>query len=182
LPEPSLSDAGVTFEKPCKEVGMELLANGTGAVWFQQREAPTIRYTSGLAIYEEGLVGGRWIGRYWSDTGFVEPERNLSWLEKAAFIPQQTAGLDLAAFALEVGGQSLHFGWEVLDMSVEPAPRERYHAIMHLRSTIIPVEVRVHTLTDNTGFFERWLDVSNQGSEPLALGAVWPWSRLSCNL
>jgi alpha-galactosidase len=157
---------------------MELLEEGAGAIRFQQSEMPMARYTSGLAIYEEGLVGGRWIGRYWSGTGFVEPERNLSWLEKAAFTPQQTAGLDLAAFGLEVSGQSLHFGWEVVDMRVEPALRENYHAIVQLRSRIMPVQVQVHTFTDNTGIFVRRLDITNHGTEPLALGAVWPWSGL----
>jgi alpha-galactosidase len=157
---------------------MGLLEERARAVRFQRAEMPVVRYTSGLAIHEEALVDGRWIGRYWSDTGFVEPERNLSWLEKAAFTPQQSAGLDLAAFGLELGGQSLHFGWEVIDMSVEPAPRQRDHAIVQLRSSILPVQVHVHTLIDDTGIFERWLEITNQGSDPLALGSVWPWSGL----
>ncbi len=50
---------------------------GFAAVRLGTADAPLARYTSGLTIHEEALVGGRWIGRYWQATGYVESEYQL---------------------------------------------------------------------------------------------------------
>jgi alpha-galactosidase len=140
---------------------------------------PKARYTSGLTVYEEALVGGRWVGRYWQSAGFVEPESRLGWVEANALAPADIAGLDLAAFGLEVDGQSLHFGWELVRLAAaEPSRPASKHAVVELRSTLRPIVVEVHTEADGTGFLARWLVIKNTGSRPAALGAVWPWSGL----
>ncbi len=139
-------------------------------------DPPAIRYTSGLTCYDEALIDGRWVGRYWSGKGFVEPQRLLNWIPPAARAPDATAGLDLAAFGLEVDGQSLHYGWELVETAERaPARPGTRHAAVVLRSTLLPITVQVHTETDGTGFLTRWLDITNDGDCPVALGAAWPW-------
>jgi alpha-galactosidase len=134
-------------------------------------------YMSGLTIFDESLIHGRWISRYWAANGFVAPERDLTWLAENAVKPVKTAGLDLHAFWLEVDGQALHFGWELAGMTVEPA-ESGSHACVELRSTLRPISVRVHTVSDGTGFFARWLEITNTGDRPAALSAVSPLSGM----
>lgn len=137
------------------------------------------RYISGLMMYEESMYWDRWIGRHWTPSGYVEFDFHLNWVEQAAHTPARTAGLDLAAFALEVDGQSLHFGWKLERMAEAPAscPGSR-HAVVTLRSTLRPFTVEVHTEVDGTGFLCRWLRITNTGGKPSAMGAVWPMSGL----
>ena len=138
---------------------------------------PGVCYVSGLTVYDEMLIGGRWIGRYWASNGFIEHEQSLEWATEAAYWPMATVGIDLHAFGLEVDGQSLHFGWE-LDTIETTTNDGACHTVVKLRNSIRPISVDVHTELDGTGFLTRWLAVSNTGENPAALGAVWPWSGL----
>jgi alpha-galactosidase len=137
------------------------------------------RYDSGLTIHEEALVGGRWVGRYWCGNGFPETEQRSRWVSRAALAPQETAGIDLASFGLEMDGQSLHWGWELEGMEETPAGRAGSRAAaVRLRSTLLPVSLTVHTEVDGTGFLCRRLSITNTGPRPAALGHVWVWSGL----
>lgn len=157
----------------------ERLDQAHSAILIRRQPYPTVRYTSDLTIYDEALIDGRWIGRYWSGHGFVEPERLLGWEKDAAHTPQPTSGLDLAAFELEIDGQSLHFGWELVQAGEVEATRSGVrHGVVELRSTLRPITVQVHTEVDGSGILTRRLAISNQGQQPAALGAVWPWSGL----
>ena len=53
-------------------------------------EEPGVRLHSGLAVCDEGLVGGRWVNRYWLSTGMVKPEFHLV-MERAAIEQIQKA-------------------------------------------------------------------------------------------
>ncbi|MCC7352790.1 MAG: alpha-galactosidase [Anaerolineae bacterium] len=139
---------------------------------------PGFCYMSGLTIFDEALIKGRWIGRYWTASGFVVPERDLTWLTDNVVKPVKTAGLDLHAFWLEVDGQALHFGWELAGQQVEPGAKGGSHGWVELRSTVRPVSVRVHTESDGTGFFTRWLEITNTGERPAALNSVCPFAGL----
>jgi len=146
-----------------------------GYVNFVAREGPypSFCYTSGLTVYDEALIDGRLISRYWSCSGFIEPEYNLKEAAKIAHAPDATAGIDPRSFGLEADGQSLHFGWKLGDIRRDPK-----HAVIELESTLRPIAVRIHTQADGTGFLTRWLEIVNRGSEPSAIGAVWPWSGI----
>jgi alpha-galactosidase len=144
---------------------------------FPSDGASVARYTSGLTVYDEALISGRWVGRYWSGKGFIEPERLLRWVEPNVHAPVATAGLDMASFEIEVDGQSLHFGWELVSTRQEPSTRAGHpHGIVALKSTLLPLDVQVHTEVDGTGFLTRWLSITNRADHPMALGAAWPWS------
>lgn len=145
----------------------------------QAEGGPRARYDSGLTIHEEALAGGRWIGRYWSDAGFAETEARLAWLVPNAHSPQETAGLDLGAFGLEMDGCSLHYGWEPAGMEEGAGSRPHMRrALVRLRSTLRPVSLAVSTETDGTGFLMRRLSVTNTGDRPAAMGALWVWAGL----
>src|SRR5262249_39765152 len=56
-----------------------------------------VRYTSGKTIYVEGLVDGRWVGRYWTADGRIN-------------VPYELYADD--AFGIEVNHLSLSRGWK----------------------------------------------------------------------
>jgi len=156
---------------------MQSTSNGHTDLYFGTGDELTARYTSGLTIHEEALIDGRWVGCYWVGTGFVEARKWHRWVQRAAHVPKQNAGLDLAAFYLEVDGQALHWGWELVRRAEEPASQPHCrHAVVELRNTLRPVTVQVHTEVDGTGLIVRWLQITNTGSVPAALGDVWPLS------
>lgn len=128
-----------------------------------------IRYTSGLTIYDEALVGGRLLGRYWAADGFVEVE------ETAADMASR-AGAPTHAFTLELDGQALHFGWGFLGVrELEPERPGTRHVVVELEHALRPARVRVHTVLDGGPVLVRWLEVANAGQRPAALAAVAPW-------
>ena len=158
---------------------MEPMRAGFAGLYFHTDKWPTVRYTSGLTVHEEALIDGRWLGLYWAGAGFVEPPSRLQWVERAAHVPKMTAGLDLAAFSLELDGQALHWGWELVGMAEAPTGNAfSRHGVVELRSTLRSVRVEVHTEVDGTGFLVRWLRITNEGPAPAALGDVWPLSGL----
>jgi alpha-galactosidase len=153
--------------------------NLTSKIVVRNEPNPGLTYMSDLTIYDEELINGRWIGRYWSSNGFVKREESLEWIKDNVFAPSSTTGIDLHSFGLEISGQSLHFGWELKDIEVKSPENENIkQAIVKLKSTIWPVEVFLYTEIDGTGFLTRWLKIRNMSDKPGALNAVWPWSGL----
>lgn len=153
---------------------------GQHAIFTRQSPQSGARYTSGLAIYDEALIEGRWVGRYWAANGFVSNERDLAWIAESAIKPARAAGLDLHSFWLEVDGQALHFGWELDEIEI-PGVSETSgisQLSICLKSTLRPITVRVRTASDGSGFFTRWLEITNRSEQPAALGAVAPLSGL----
>lgn len=131
-----------------------------------------VRYTTGLTIYDEALIAGRWVGRYLAANGFAEVEENV------------VAGLDLAhqahlptqAFDLTIDGQAMHFGWRMVETGEQPPDRPgTRHAVVTLAHLLRPVVVRIHTVLDGGPVLERWLEITNTGEQPAALVAVAPW-------
>ncbi|MBI5831715.1 MAG: alpha-galactosidase [Armatimonadetes bacterium] len=145
---------------------------------FRTEPSPGLLCTSGLTLHDEALIDGRWVGRYWQGAGYVEPERLLGWIPEAAHVPRTTAGLDLAAFGLEVDGQSLHFGWEFVGYHDDGPGR----GTVELRSTLRPITISLHTEVDGTGLLTRWLSITNTSDAPAALGAVWPYAGIALRL
>lgn len=136
---------------------MDITALGT--------ETHDIRFVSGHTVYVEGLVNGKWSGRYWSAGGRINVPYELS--------------AD-AAFDLKIGDNDISSGWEWVGCHEEPhLQRGARHFVVELRNTLEPISLRVHTVLDGTPILERWLEVTNTGKAPLAISRVFPWtSRL----
>ncbi len=146
-------------------------------IGFPSDGSTTARYTSGLTVYDESLIDGRFIGRYWSGKGFIEPERLLRWVGENVHGPTVGAGIDMAAFGIEVDGQSLHFGWKLTGTSQgKSIGAGKVHGIVSLTHTLLPLDVDIHTEVDGTGFLTRWLSLTNRADHAVGLGAVWPLS------
>lgn len=136
----------------------------------------TIRYTSGLTIYDEALIDGRWKGRYWAANGWSE-------VEALAAATASRDDMPAHAFALTVDGQALHFGWRVADVSEAEVPRAgQRHVVVALAHQLRPITVHVHTLLDGSPVLTRWLEITNTGAQVAALGEVVPWRGVLIHL
>lgn len=144
-----------------------VLAAGTGYTDIAQLGGSdhTVRYTSGDAVYVEGLVNGVWTGRYWNAGGRINVPYELT---------------SDKAFELRSGPLDLSSGWNWVGAHEEPrSPGGARHFVVELANSKAPLTVLIHTLLDGTPIFERWLEIHNTGDKPLGLTTVNPWtSRL----
>ncbi len=107
------------------------------------------------------------MGRSWNGAGYINAWEDVRLDPTKHPTPQ--------AFWLEVDGQLLGSHWEWVGFE----RAERTHglqATVTLRHTVRPITIQVHTLLDGTPVLTRWLDITNTGERPAALGAASPWS------
>ncbi len=128
---------------------------------------PRIGYRTALAAYEESLIKGRFVGLLWNAAGYLN-----AW-EERPFDPDTHPTPQ--AFWLEIDGQLLasHWEWAGFDQKGED---KGLHAVVTLRHRVRPVTVAVHMFLDGTPVMTRWLEITNTGTQPAALGAAFPWS------
>ena len=127
----------------------------------------TLGYRTALVGYEESLIRGRFVARSWNAAGYLNAWDDVRMDPDTHPTPQ--------SFWLEVDGQLLASHWEWVDLEKREEDKG-LHAIVTLRHSVRPVTVRVHTLLDGTPIMTRWLEVTNTGTQPAALGAACPWS------
>ena len=145
--------------------------------FYQAGNRPTARYVSASAVYEEALEHGRWIGLYWSATGQVQRDNLIPGLP----------GLDslrrpLHTFELEIDGQSLHNRWDMVKSSRRPGSRPgTSEAVVELKHQVRPITVKVVTRLDGSPVLVRYLEITNTGKKPAALGSISPWSGVLWN-
>lgn len=134
-----------------------------------------VRYLSGLSVYEEALVDGRWIGRYWSTNGRIRPDMFVNGVNHEA-----VQNLPIEAFDLEIDGQVLQSYWEWVDarVDVEAGEHEVRHVAVALRHTVRPILIVVHTRLDGTAVLTRWLEIRNLGHQSAGLARVQPFAGL----
>lgn len=126
-------------------------------------------YRTGLAVYEESLYDGKFIGRGWNGAGFVNFYQD-SKMKVDDNQPQQ-------AFGLEIDGQFLGSGWEWngIEKNVDQKRPECLHVVVALKHSVRPVAVKVHTKLDGTAILTRWLEIQNIGDHPAAIAAADTW-------
>ncbi len=147
------------------------------ATALQVEDFPMVRFDSGLLTYQEALLDGQYLvvntsamGRPRSRDGIWLSYRGGAWASR----PQR---LRQTAFYLEADGQLLNDHWEWCSAEEVAAARAGCReAVVTLRHSLRPLEVRVHTLLDGTQFLTRWLEITNLGNVPCALAQVFPWS------
>lgn len=111
-------------------------------------------YHSDKIIYVERFWDGRLIAASFQDTGIPFHPRDE---EK-----------DIAAFDLQIDGESLYFGWEIVSAVIsknEDVPETR----MTLRHSLKPVELDIVTKACGDGFFRRQMKLHNI-SESISCG------------
>lgn len=127
---------------------------------------PTFTYRSALAVYQESLIGGQFVGRGWNASGGTNPEYER--VDPARHPAPQ-------AFWVELDGQLLRSHWALVGHRQWEEARG-LRVVVELRHTVRPVAVRVHTLLDGTPILTRWLEVENLSERPAPLSAAFPWS------
>ena len=129
------------------------------------RPAPNAgaRYSSELTIYDEGLLDGRLVGRYWSPIGRLRAEKEM----KAAEYASPWAD----AFLIEIGGNAVRPQWNWVGAKTQGAT-----TVVELQHASEPLRVRVHTKRDGTPVLMRWLEITNTSDKPLPLSGLAPFS------
>ena len=85
------------------------IAKGYSKVFVLDTPTHDVRYVSDQVVYVEGLVDGRWVGRYWSAGARIN-------------VPYELINDD--AFELIIGGRPLTNGWRWVGAHEEP-PTDR---------------------------------------------------------
>ncbi len=135
---------------------------------------PGVRYLSSSTVYEEVLFHTRFIGLYWSATGYVQGENVIPWL-----LELNPLAYHLQAFELVIDGQQLHNRWEWVGASRrEGKVKGTVEGVVELCHQVRPVKVRVITRLDGTPFLVRYLEITNTGKEPAGLSKVSPFSGM----
>jgi alpha-galactosidase len=142
------------------------------AVQIRTKPDPGVTYRSGLTIYDESLIDGRLVGRYWSSTGTIKPPRHLL-EEQAAFNLLPTA-----AFQLRVGDHVLDGGWRWVTARQTPGTGVNRQVTIELGHEAHPIGVAVHTSLDGSPFLIRRLELSNKSDRPISLSRLAPFSGL----
>jgi len=127
--------------------------------------AVEVRYTTERTVYLEGLVDGCWSGRYWSCDGRL----NVAYERSSE-----------PAFRLALDGEEVADGWRFAHLSEEPAQDGAKHAVVELTHPARQVRVKVHTLLDGSPVITRWLEIFNDGTKPVAITQVRPWTTWLC--
>lgn len=137
-------------------------------VYYQPGEDPVFCYRSGLAVYEEGLVRGAFVSRGYNPAGYP-----LNTLTNCPTRIDPKKFDEPFAFRLEINGVCLGYDLKFVDFSTEKTEKN-LHAVITLESTLLPVQVKVHTLLDGTAMFTRWLEIENRSREPMRISRLAP--------
>jgi alpha-galactosidase len=131
---------------------------------------PMIRFDAGASVYQEVLINGQYLGAGMSAMGLARA-RSQIWSDlhggAASFAPLRRWQ---NAFEVEVDGQRLVDGWELIDHADEGA-----EAVVCLRHPQRSIGVEVRTAVGDTPFLARRLVIRNEGERPCALSRVQPW-------
>jgi alpha-galactosidase len=139
----------------------------------QREEGPGVRYRSGLTIYDEALVDGRLVGRYWSASGSIKPERHLEDEKRIRDV------LPTEAFRLRIEEHELDRGWRWVASREAPLDSPVRHVVVELEQEQVPIALKVHTCFDGSPFLVRWLEITNGADHPVALTDVVAFAGLT---
>jgi len=128
-----------------------------------------ITYRTGLTVYEEALVDGKFLGQGWNGAGFVGFYEDNG--------KKVDVNLSQQAFRLEIDGQLLGSGWEWggVEKKADETRPGFVHIAVTLNHSLRPVTVRVHTKLDGSAVLTRWLEIRNTGDRPAAVSAADSW-------
>lgn len=134
-----------------------------------------VRYSANMNTYNECLYKGRYVAALRSVNGRSKVGWDGKW-DGVEFIDNLIGKHEVEAFLLEIDGQLLdsHWKWE----NGYFFEGDERHSVVELTHTVRPVRVKVHTKIDGSRFFERWLEITNEGDRPAALSKIYPISGL----
>ena len=135
-------------------------------VFYQPGENPVFCYRSGMAVYEETLQDGVLVSSGYNAAGYP-----LNVLSNCHTRLNPSDFHEASAFHVELNGVSLDACLEFMDFAVE---KEEAHceAVLTLRSGILPVVLKIHTVLDGSQMFTRYIEIENLSSEPMNLNRL----------
>lgn len=136
-------------------------------VFRREQKEPVYCYRSGLTVYEERFMDGALVPGGWNAAGY--PLNVLS--NYPSFIDLKGYA-EPTSFHVELDGENMDFFLELENYEEVELENGCKEVILTLRSTIKPVEIKVHTLLDGTAMFTRWLEVTNLSDKDMALSRM----------
>lgn len=141
-------------------------------VYYQGGETPEFSYRSGNLVYNELFSNGALITAGHNSAGYP---LNLRKNEKTRMNIRKFC--EPFAFNIELDGQSVDFGLELVDFKTEKN-EENLKATYVFKSTVKPVGIRVHTLLDGTQMFTRYIEIENLSDKPMNLSRLSVFSSM----
>ena len=135
-------------------------------IYYHNQKAHRFCYRSGDMVYEEAFLNGSFITQGWNSAGYP--------LNVLCGFPSYINHKKYAepfAFNLEIDGESLDFGLEFVDYSINKS-EENQECVITLKSSKKSVRLKVHTLIDGTQMFSRWLEIENTSDCPLKVSRI----------
>ncbi len=134
-------------------------------------QGPEVHYASGRTVYVEGLVGGRWVTKFWSATGAAPA--GVAWRIADAF----AIGIKTKPTPPQQPGTKVVSGWQwVSGREVPGAKAGATVFAVELENPAQALRVRLLTLLDGTPVLTRWLEITNLADHANALTELCPWS------
>lgn len=129
-------------------------------------DAHIFSYRTGEMVYEEVLGDGCLVSGGYNASGYpLNVLRNFpSRLNRKRYA-------EPFAFNIEIDGQSVDFNLEFVDFKTEKTA-ENQVSVLTLKSTVVPVIIKVCTLIDGSQMFSRWLEIENTSDNALKLSRL----------
>lgn len=125
-------------------------------VYYQPGEKPVFCYRSGLTVYEETLQDGVLVSSGYNAAGYP-----LNVLSNYPSRLNPAAFHEASAFHIELDGVSIDACLSFVDFT-KVRQDNGVEAVLTLRSGILPVLLKIHTILDGTAMFTRYLEIENQ--------------------
>lgn len=135
-------------------------------VFYQPGEDPVFCYRTGLAVYEETLYRGVLVSSGYNAAGYP-----LNVLSNYPTRLNPSGFPEASSFHVELNGISLDSCLEFVDFTKERT-EDRCEAVLTLRSGILPVLLKIHTVLDGSAMFTRYIEIENQSGEPMNLSRL----------
>ncbi len=123
-------------------------------------------YRFGTAVYEEVFDGHRLNSAGWNGAGYTQ--NVLEDLPSRLSVGEHR---NTCAFRLEANGTTLDYDWTMVGFE-KTAGDEGLHGVLTLKSDLLPLTVKVHTVLDGTGVMARYLELRNEGEAPVSVGDI----------
>lgn len=132
------------------------------------REKMEFRYHSGTTIYTEALKYGRLISVNYTAAGMPPHDRDC------------VKDMPVCAFDLVIDGNAATYGWEFDSWNTNEDANERPFAELILVNKRLCLQMRIHTMCGENGFFSRHMYIKNLSDKKISIthiaslsGTLW---------
>lgn len=123
-------------------------------------------FRSGEMVYEEKFADGALLTCGYNASGYP-----LDVLKNCPTYINRSRYAEPFPFKIELDGQSVNFGLELIDFKTERT-EENVTSVMMLKSTIKPIVIKIFTLLDGTQMISRWIEIENLSKEALKINRL----------